>query len=95
MGICGLFKRENLEEPDLGYALLPDWRGRGYTTEAARAVLDEARNSLELECVNAIVSPGNAASIHLLQKLGMRRKGPIRMPGEDEDILLYSMPLAQ
>ena len=95
MGICGLFKRENLSEPDLGYALLPGWRGGGYTTEAARAVLAEARDGLGLERVNAIVSPGNADSIHLLEKLGMRRQGPIRMPGDDEDILLFAMSLGQ
>jgi len=95
MGICGLFKREIFSEPDLGYALLPGWRSCGYTSEAARAILDDARDSLGLDRVNAIVSPGNAASIHLLEKLGMRRQGPVRMPGEDEDILLFSMALAQ
>jgi ribosomal-protein-alanine N-acetyltransferase len=95
MGICGLFKREIFSEPDLGYALLPAWRGGGYVFEAARAVLDEARDRLGLESANAIVSPGNAASIHLLEKLGMRRQGPVRMPGDDDDILLFSVALTQ
>jgi RimJ/RimL family protein N-acetyltransferase len=95
MGICGLFKRDIFEEPDIGYALLPAWRGQGYTFEAARAVLAEARDGLGLARVNAIVSPGNRASIRLLEKLGMREQGPVRMPGEDADILLFARSFAQ
>ena len=95
MGICGLFKRENLDHPDIGYAILPDWRGQGFTLEAARAVMAEARDGLGLERVNAIVSPDHRRSIRLLEKLGMRVQGPIRMPGEDADILLYALNFDQ
>ena len=93
IGICGLFRRENLDAPDIGYSLLPPHYGRGYALEAARAVVDHARDVVGLEKIIAIVSPDNPRSIHLLEKLGMRVEGPIRMPGEDEDILLYSLSL--
>ena len=49
IGICGLFKRENLEHPDIGFAALPEYYGKGYTVEAARAVMDWAVGELGLE----------------------------------------------
>jgi len=93
MGLCGLFKRDNLDHPDIGYALLPDYTGSGYALEAATAVLQHARDHMKLPCLKAIVSAGHVRSILLLEKLGMSLERPLRMPGEDEDILLYSIDL--
>lgn len=93
MGICGLFKRENLEHPDIGYGFLPEFCGHGYAIEAARAVLDHARDQMKLPHLLAIVSPENSRSTRLLEKLDMIVEGKIRMPGEDEDILLYGIKL--
>ena len=95
IGICGLFKRPNLDDPDIGFAALPDYCGRGYTAEAAQAVIDHARDDLGLDTLTAIVSSGNAPSIGLIEKLGLSFVGMIRMPGDDEDICLYSMALAR
>ena len=91
MGICGLFQRDHLDAPDIGFGLLPEFCGQGYAGEAALAVMDHARNAMGLACVTAIVSPGNQASIGLIRKLGLRLEKPIRMPGEEEDVLLYSI----
>jgi ribosomal-protein-alanine N-acetyltransferase len=66
----------------------------GYGFEASTAVLEHARDALGLSCVTAIVSPHNAASIGLLEKLGMRYERPIRMPGEDHDVRLYRIEFA-
>jgi RimJ/RimL family protein N-acetyltransferase len=57
-------------------------------------VLDYARDALQLTCVMAIVSPHNEAPIGLLEKLGMRYERPIRMPGDDHDVRLYSIGFA-
>ena len=95
IGICGLFRRDNLEDPDIGFATLPDHCGKGYATEAARAVVAHARDDLHVHRLVAIVSPGNAASIGLIEKLGLTFGGMITMPGEEEAIRLYEMTLAQ
>jgi len=89
MGICGLFKRENLEYPDLGYALLPPYCGKGYAFEAAEAVARHATEHMKLPQYYAIVSPHNERSVHLLEKLGMTAGEQIRMPGDDADVALY------
>ena len=94
IGICGLFRRENLDDPDIGFAVLPDYCGQGYAGEAAAAVVAYARDDLGLGVLTAIVSPDNAASIGLIEKLGLTFDSMITMPGEDDAICLYSMSLA-
>lgn len=94
LGICGLFRREGLDEPDIGFAILPDFCGRGFAFEASAAVLDHARDALKLSCVTAIVSPQNEASIGLLEKLGLHYERPIRMPADDHDVSLYRIEFA-
>lgn len=93
MGICGLFQRDYLDDPDIGFALLPAFCGAGYAFEAATAVMDEARTTLGLKRVTAIVSPGNAASIGLIEKLGLSLDRRMRRPEEEEDILIYAVAL--
>ena len=59
VGICGLFRRENLDDPDIGFAVLPDYCGVGLAGEAAAAVVAHARDDLGIEYLTAIVSPEN------------------------------------
>lgn len=89
MGLCGLVVREGLPGPDIGFAFLPRFYGQGYAFEAASATLALARDAFALRKVLAIVSPDNARSIALLRRLGLRDAGNVRLPGKDEDILLF------
>ena len=70
LGMCGLIKRDSLEDVDIGFAFLPAFRGRGYANEAASAVRDYAFEVLGLERIVAITSPDNEASAKLLERLG-------------------------
>ena len=70
MGICGLLQRDELDAPDLGFAFLAPFRGRGFAREAAEAVLADAASRLAIPRVLAIAQGDNAASIALLQRLG-------------------------
>lgn len=71
IGMCGLIKRDSLPDVDIGYAFLPAHWGKGYAEEATRATLAHARDDLGLRRLLAIVTPTNARSIRLLQKLGL------------------------
>ena len=92
LGMCGLVRRDGLDAPDLGYAFLPEGRGRGVEREAARAVLAHARDVLHLPRVMAIVSPANSASVAVLRAAGMVFVERRRLPGHAEDSLVYATP---
>lgn len=70
-GMCGLLKREDLPDPDIGFAFIPDYWGKGFALEAATAVMNDARERLKLTKILAIVSPDNDSSIKLLERLGL------------------------
>ncbi len=91
IGLCGLIKRDTLDDVDLGFAFLPQWRGGGYAYEAAEATLTYARETLNLQRIVAIVSPGNERSIGLLEKLGFHFETSLRLPPkQDQETLLYA-----
>ena len=77
IGFAGLavpaFLPAVLPAVEVGWRLAPAWWGRGLATEAARAAVAHAFGPLGLPCVVAIVDPGNAASLRVVEKLGMRR----------------------
>lgn len=89
IGICGLLKRDTLDDVDIGFALLEKFRGRGFATESAEAVMEYGRGALGLERIVAITSPDNDASIRVLGKIGLRFDKMIRMPGSSEDTRLF------
>lgn len=89
IGICGFLKRDYLDYPDLGFAMLPDYAGRGWMKEAASALLEQAKEKFDWPTIYAITSPENDRSQGLLRKLNFQEKGLIR-PGQ-EDILLFEL----
>jgi RimJ/RimL family protein N-acetyltransferase len=93
IGICGLFRRDGLDEPDIGFGLLPDYCRNGYAYEASCAAIEHARSKLEIPRLTAIVSPENVVSISLIEKLGLQFERMTRLPGDDCDICLYAMQL--
>jgi RimJ/RimL family protein N-acetyltransferase len=81
VGMCGLVEREGLDSPDIGYAYLQRHSGRGYATEAARAVLSYARETLGHPRIVAITTPDNTASQRVLEKIGLKFVQMINLPG--------------
>ena len=93
IGICGLLKRETLSDVDIGFAFLPQYRSKGYAFESAEAVMDYGRKVLGLKRIVAITNEENAASIRVLEKIGMSFDRMIRLSeGEPEIRLLASGP---
>ena len=89
VGICGLLQRDSLPQPDLGFALLPGFRGQGYAREAADAILQHAYLILRQTRVAAIVNPDNHSSINLLSRLGFCIEKQIQIEPNPEFIDLY------
>jgi [ribosomal protein S5]-alanine N-acetyltransferase len=93
VGMCGLLRREILPDVDVGFALLPEHAGVGYASEAAAAVIEFGRAEFGLRRVAGITLPGNAASIRVLEKLGLRFEREFTMPPKHETLRYYARQL--
>lgn len=72
-GTAGLARMDDLDELEILYALEPELQGRGLATEAARAVLTHALETLGRPRVIAEIDETNRASIAVATRLGLRR----------------------
>lgn len=90
IGLCGLLKRDYLEHPDIGFAFLPEFMGRGYAFEVVSATLAYATEKLNIPVVLATVMPTNEKSIRLLEKIGLTRNASILSPVHGKNVLLYT-----
>jgi RimJ/RimL family protein N-acetyltransferase len=91
IGLCGLIRRDGLDDADLGFAVLPPFRNQGYTSEASAATLRYAREVVALRRVVAITSIDNLASARVLERLGMKLERTLRLPGDDEVLKLFAI----
>jgi RimJ/RimL family protein N-acetyltransferase len=91
IGTCGFAKRDYLENPDFGFAYLPDYTGQGYAIEMAVATMAYAEEVLKLPHLEAITTPDNKRSIQLLLKLGFRFQKAFHLDGEE--LFLFGAPL--
>ncbi len=91
MGICGLIKRDNLEDIDLGFSFLERFWSRGFASEAAAAVLREGWDVIKLSRIVAIVAPHNDASVRLLEKLGFQLEKKVRLAPEEQELMLLAV----
>jgi RimJ/RimL family protein N-acetyltransferase len=71
---------------EVAYHLLPEARGQGYATEAARALLAHGFETLNLAEIHAIVLPHNKASQAVMARLGMPRIGAHTNIGLEHDL---------
>ncbi|MCU6496790.1 GNAT family N-acetyltransferase [Rugamonas sp. A1-17] len=93
LGLCGLIKRDGLDDVDIGYAIRPAWFGQGYTYEAAVAVVAYARDQLRMKRLLGLTNPGNVNSIRLLQKLGLEFVELRNLPPNDRPTNIYRIEL--
>lgn len=90
IGICGLVKRETLEDPDVGFAFLPQFWLKGYAFESASAVLAYGKNTLGLKRILGVTSSDNDGSIRVLEKLGLRFERMIRLSEDGPELKLFT-----
>lgn len=91
VGRVGPWFPEGWPAPEVGWTISPDHLRQGYATEAARASIDYAFNTLGWNEVIHVIMPGNTGSIGVAEKVGSRllrtQKG---IPGVlDDEVLIY------
>jgi len=89
IGMCGLVNRDSLDDIDIGFALLPEYKRNGYMFEAAKATLQYAQKTLQIGKIVAITDPKNIASIGLLNKLGLQFEKEVQL-SKNDTVLLFS-----
>ena len=90
IGMCGLLRRETLEDVDLGFAFLPQFWGQGYAYESTKAVLAHGKADFDLKRIVAVTASDNQAAIRLLEKLGLRFERTIRLTDDQPEVKLFA-----
>ena len=96
IGNCGLRRKPGKDwEADIGYELAPEHWGRGYATEAARAMVSFGFRELGLGRLSSWCIAENTASARVLERLGFQQEGRLRrnerFKGRWWDTLLYGL----
>jgi len=99
IGDLGLHFTSNKDEAEIGVTIAPQHQGRGYATETLRAALDYLFGPMAQHRVFGSVDPRNAASVRLLESIGMRREAHFRQSlwfkGEWVDDVVFAMLRAE
>ncbi|MEQ1906433.1 MAG: GNAT family N-acetyltransferase [Pirellulaceae bacterium] len=94
IGIGGFLKKPSLENPDFGFALLPNYFGQGLALEFSRAILDYGIQNYSFRVLDAVTTPDNIRSIPLLEKLGFIDHGIVKSETGDQDLRLFRWRVA-
>ena len=81
-GQPGVNGKKDPDAVELGYTIFESYRGHGYATEAAEALMDWAYSEKQIERFIASISPENAPSLAIVRKLGFVQTGE---QWDDED----------
>ncbi|MEW9052501.1 MAG: GNAT family N-acetyltransferase [Neobacillus sp.] len=92
IGLCGLIKRDGLEDVDIGFAFLSDYQSQGYAFEAANGTVEYAKKRGLMRIV-AITTKDNHSSSKLLERLGMVLDGYVTLPNDTEKLKKYVLEL--
>ncbi|MCR5143737.1 MAG: GNAT family N-acetyltransferase [Lachnospiraceae bacterium] len=89
IGRAGIEFREDCDydELELGYAFVEKYQGQGIATEVCKAIIDYAREKLEIRSMICRVSKVNSKSIHFIEKLGFKVRE------EDAEQYIYNFKL--
>jgi RimJ/RimL family protein N-acetyltransferase len=90
MGMCGLIRREQFADVDVGYAFVPEFWRQGFAAESVLAVMQHGRRTLGVGRIIALVSPHNTASARLLEKLGFTLDEPVALQPSGTEVLVYA-----
>ncbi|TOF22590.1 GNAT family N-acetyltransferase [Vibrio parahaemolyticus] len=93
LGICGLVKRDTLNACDIGYGFRPSAYGQGFAIEAAKAVVEYAKQGMQLSQLVAITNNDNIRSISLLKKLGFEFERVEQQYDNGRTLELYTLQL--
>ncbi|MCW8109373.1 GNAT family N-acetyltransferase [Alteromonas ponticola] len=93
VGLCGLLNRNVFCCPDLGFAFLPEGRGKGLAFESVRHTIERAKNEYGFSFLTAVIDPDNYRSVSLLEKQGFTYYGRYFFPKKRHPVKLFWLDL--
>lgn len=96
IGIIGLYQiQPENHRAEIGYMSLPEYNGKGYISEAIKAVIEYGFEEMSLHSIEAVIDPDNIASEKVLQKNGFVKEAHILenelWEGKFWDTVIYSL----
>ena len=96
IGIIGHYRiRWEHYRSEIGYMLLPEYRGKGIITEAIQLMVDYGFNQMKMHSLEAIIDPANTASARVLEKNGFVKEAHLKenefFDGKFLDTVIYSL----
>ena len=89
VGFAGIIVRDELDEPDVGYAIHEIFAGNGYAEEATRGILRYIAEFLHIPVICAIADPDNKASINVLMKCGFHFDRKALVFSDEAELNIY------
>lgn len=89
MGICGFTNREEYENPDFGFAFLPEFNGAGFALESAVAVMRYGQQVFDFQVLDAGTLADNYPAAKLLAKLGFKALGKMGNKSGQSELVLH------
>jgi [ribosomal protein S5]-alanine N-acetyltransferase len=95
IGVIGHYRiKPEHYRAEVGYMILPEYHGKGITTEAVQCVVDYGFNTMQLHSIEGVIDPENGASEKVLQKCGFVKEGHFKenefFDGKFIDAVIYS-----
>ena len=93
IGFVGIYLRDGLDIPDIGFAVFEEFEGKGYAFEAASELKKLAKTEFGLQKLSGITVEYNHSSRKLLEKLGLKFQKKFFMEGDPEELMYYETEL--
>ena len=95
LGVIGHYRiKPEHYRAEVGYMILPEYHGKGITTEAVQCVVDYGFNTMPLHSIEGVIDPENEASQRVLQKCGFVKEAHFKenefYDGKFIDAVVYS-----
>jgi len=96
LGVIGHYRiKPEHYRAEVGYMILPEYHGKGITTEAVQCVVDYGFNTMQLHSIEGVIDPENGASEKVLQKCGFVKEAHFKeneyFDGKFIDAVVYSI----
>jgi len=95
VGLAGMWFPEGWIEPEITWALMPGFLGKGYATEGATRALQSAYKDFGWDTAVSVIVSDNAASIAVAKRMGAKKEGLTKLRGVQACVYRHSTQMVE